>query len=157
MYIIVYHALNRTQLRSSGDGQNLVVFATSANVHARGYKVATKRLQSGVSGLRVLNRRPGLPPSLNRPQSSRTAANVGAWFGPCRVGQEGLAETPTRKTPVLRASCATTCDLSRGGYFFRANVPRAAFTNRASLPLRMSRRIEAYNVCRGVLPPGLAQ
>jgi hypothetical protein len=64
---------------------------------------------------------------------------------------------PMRKTPVWRASWATTWESSRKGYWLRANVPRSAFMNRASLPLRMSRRIEEYNVCDGVLPPGLVQ
>lgn len=39
----------------------------------------------------------------------------------------------------------------------RAKSPRSFFTNRASLPLRRSRRIEAYSVASGVLPPGLDQ
>ena len=39
----------------------------------------------------------------------------------------------------------------------RVNRPRSALANRASSPLRVSRRIEAYRVASGVLPPGLDQ
>ncbi len=38
----------------------------------------------------------------------------------------------------------------------RMNNPRSTLRNRASWPLQVSRRIVAYSVASGVLPPGLA-
>ena len=44
--------------------------------------------------------------------------------------------------------------IGRPSYFFTVNRPGAVFLNRASFPFRMSRRIAAYKVAAGVLPPG---